>query len=272
MPAFYELVDKKVDIEKQLVQSVYNPTIHAQGAWNKKEQHMGPVSGLLAAEIEQFFPRDDMRLGRISFDIFGKMYLDKCTIQTRMIRPGRTIELIEAQMEIQGQVCVVARAWRMLVQDSSAVAGLEDQAVSGPHEDGILWVGQKDWPGGYIQSLQAVQGSHHRPGKGLVWLNTEKVLVAGQQDSDFAHLICLVDMANGVVHRQGESGLHWAFPNLDLQIHMHRQPIGRWLGLEAAQQYGSDGIGLSSAVLHDEQGPFGRSEQILTLRPLQSPL
>ncbi|MEG1157701.1 MAG: thioesterase family protein, partial [Acinetobacter sp.] len=30
--------------------------------------------------------------------------------------------------------------------------------------------------------------------------------------------------------------------------------------------YGDDGIGLTSAVLHDEQGPFGRSEQILTLR------
>jgi hypothetical protein len=36
------------------------------------------------------------------------------------------------------------------------------------------------------------------------------------------------------------------------------------LGLETVQQYGSDGIGLTSAVLHDVYGPFGRSEQILT--------
>src|SRR5690625_4891390 len=82
----------------------------------------------------------------------------------------------------------------------------------------------------------------------------------------------LVDMANGVAHRQCDAELLWAFPNLDLQIHMLRQPSGRWLGLEAVQQYSSDGIGLSSAVLHDEHGPFGRSEQILTLRPMAQPL
>jgi hypothetical protein len=30
--------------------------------------------------------------------------------------------------------------------------------------------------------------------------------------------------------------------------------------------FGRDGIGLTSTVLHDRQGPFGRAEQILTLR------
>ncbi len=49
---------------------------------------------------------------------------------------------------------------------------------------------------------------------------------------------------------------------------MHRYPQGKWLGLETVQQYGSDGIGLTSAVLHDVYGPFGRSEQILTLRKM----
>lgn len=34
--------------------------------------------------------------------------------------------------------------------------------------------------------------------------------------------------------------------------------------------YGDDGIGLTSSVLHDIYGPFGRSEQILTLRPIQA--
>lgn len=268
MSSFYELVTKNIDREKQLVQSVYRPTIHAQGAWNGEDQHMGPVSGLLAAEIEQFFPRSDMRLARISYDIFGRMYRDECTVRVRMIRPGRTIELVEAQMEIRGRICVVARAWRMMTQDSSEIAALEDQAVVGPHELSQPWVGQEGWLGGFIQSLEAVQSSAHRPGQGLVWLNTDKVLVAGHKDSDFAHLMCLVDMANGVAHRQSDTGLRWSFPNLDLQIHMYRQPVGRWLGIEATQQYGTDGIGLSSAILHDEQGPFGRSEQILTVRPL----
>ena len=49
---------------------------------------------------------------------------------------------------------------------------------------------------------------------------------------------------------------------------MHRMPKGRWLGLDAVQQYGADGIGITSAVLHDVYGPFGRSEQILTIRQI----
>lgn len=36
------------------------------------------------------------------------------------------------------------------------------------------------------------------------------------------------------------------FPNLDLQIHLHRLPQGRWLGLETVQQIGQDGVGLTS--------------------------
>jgi hypothetical protein len=47
---------------------------------------------------------------------------------------------------------------------------------------------------------------------------------------------------------------------------MYRQPAGDWLGLDNSVSFGSDGIGLTSSVLHDLQGPFGRAEQILTLR------
>ena len=56
------------------------------------------------------------------------------------------------------------------------------------------------------------------------------------------------------------------FPNVDLQIHLYRLPKGKWLGLDVQQQYGADGIGLTTAVLHDEEGPFGHAEQILTVR------
>ena len=95
-------------------------------------------------------------------------------------------------------------------------------------------------------------------------------MIEGEATDDLVHLLGMVDTANGVVPRLGLglSKLEWMFPNTDLQIHMHRSPKGRWLGIEAVQQYGDDGIGLTSAVLHDVHGPFGRSEQILTIRPM----
>lgn len=265
MTAYYQLLNKRTDPDG-IVTAYYRSSIHAQGAWNPHEQHMAPASGIIAAELEQFAPREDMRIGRISYDIYGLISFGEFCIETRVIRPGKTIELIEAKMIANQKTCIVAQAWRMHTYDSGTIAGLEDQSVRRP-EQLSRWTGLEKWPGGYIQSVEARADPEHRLGKGVVWLNTEKAMVEGQVTSDFVHLMGMVDTANGIVSRQDKQ-FEWAFPNLDLQVHLHRYPQGRWLGLESIQQYGADGIGLTSSVLHDELGPFGRSEQILTLRKM----
>jgi len=265
MSAYYQLIDRQIDAQG-VVTAKYRSTIHAQGAWNAHEQHMAPASGIIALELEQFQPREDLRIGRISYDIFGLIDAGEFSISTRVIRPSRSIELIEAEMRANDRTCIVARAWRMCTQDSSAVAGLEDQPIQQP-DTLPEWQGMSRWPGGFIQSIETRAEQSRRAGKGTVWLTHSKEMVENQTTSDFVHLIGMVDTANGIVPRQGYD-FAWAFPNLDLQIHLHRYPVGRWLGLEAVQQFGADGIGLTSAVLHDVHGPFGRSEQILTLRKM----
>jgi len=266
MSAYYQFINTNTAADGS-VTSTYRSTNHAQGAWNTHEQHMAPASGIMAKEIEGFQHRDAMRIGRISFDILGLIPAGDFSVTTRVIRPGKTIELVESAMQAQGKTCIIARAWRMATQDTTDIAALEDQTVNHP-SNLPDWTGISHWPGGYIKSLEAKIAENHRAGKGLVWLNTSKEMVENQPTSDFVHLIGLIDTANGVAPRQG-SNITWAFPNLDLQIHLYRYPKGRWLGLEVVQQYGEDGIGLTSSFLHDEQGPFGRSEQILTLRKLR---
>ena len=73
----------------------------------------------------------------------------------------------------------------------------------------------------------------------------------------------MVDTANGVVPRIHQPNtIEWFFPNLDLQIHLHRMPVGRWLGLETVQQqFGSAMVGLTSSVLHDAHGAFGHASR-----------
>lgn len=265
MNAYYELIDRTDN--NGSVTANYRPLIHAQGAWNPHEQHMAPASGIIANELERYAPRDDMRIGRISFDIFGLIAFDEFSITTNIIRPGKTIELIESQMQAKDKTCIVARAWRMCISDSTEIAALEDQAVVNP-DTLEYWDGMQRWPGGYINSIVAKTDTSHRPGKGIVWISNDKDMVAGQPTSDFTRLMGMVDTANGTAPRQGGK-FTWGFPNLDLQIHMYRYPTGKWLGLQTKQQYGSDGIGLTSTILHDIHGPFGRSEQILTLRKLK---
>ncbi len=265
MSAYYQLLNRAT--VNNVTTAHYRSTIHAQGAWNPHEQHMAPASGIIAAELEQFLPRSDLRIGRISFDIFGLIAFGDFSITTQIIRTGKTIELIEAEMRANGKTCIVARAWRMCIQDTSQIIGIEDQSVHHP-ESYDAWNGMQRWSGGFIQSISARKDRSNRAGKGLVWLNNDLEMIEGQIKSDFVHLIGMVDTANGTVPRQ-EGEFSWGFPNLDLQIHLYRFPTGKWLGLETVQQYGADGIGLTSSVLHDVQGPFGRSEQILTLRKLE---
>lgn len=245
----------------------YRSTIHAQGAWNAHEQHMAPATGVISHELMNFQPREGMRMARVSLEIFGLIHAGEFEIKTRMLRPGRTIELVEAEMITQGRTSIVARAWRLATGDSSQVAGIEDAKIIGP-QDCEPYEGAKMWPGGYIRGLEMRAAPGHRPGKGIVWLRNPFSMVKDVDSADVVRLLGMVDTANGVAPRSDPGPNSWMFPNVDLQIHMYREPTGQWLGVEAQQSYGSDGVGLTSAVLHDLDGPFGRSEQILTVRPL----
>lgn len=271
MTAYYQCIEREYKEEGRCV-AHYLPTKHAQGAWNEHEQHMAPATGIIAHELALFSPKPNLRIARLGLDILGLIPLKEFTITTQIIRPGKTIELVESVMSSGGRDCIVARAWRLLTQDTSPIAGLEDKALCKLPEQLDSWEGMKVWPGGFIESISVVADAKRRAGKGVVWLTTDLDMVEREATIDFVRIMGLVDTANGVVPRAGAamSDMQWAFPNTDLQIHMHRLPQGKWLGIEAVQQYGDDGIGLTSAVLHDIKGPFGRSEQILTLRPMPS--
>lgn len=262
--AYYQLIDRHVHEDGTVVAS-YRSTLHAQGAWNVHEQHMAPATGIISAELDRFSPRTDMRIGRISLDILGLIPGGDFEIETKLIRSGKTIELIESTMRADGKACIQARTWRMIKSDTTHIAGLEDQAQPSPELQPI-WQAIHQWPGGYIASLEA-RTSQHRCGKSMVWLTNPYDMVEDEPTSDFVRLMGMVDTANGVATRQ-DVPFDFVFPNLDLQIHLYRMPQGKWLGLQTTQQYGQDGIGLTSSVLHDEQGPFGHSEQILTIRQM----
>ena len=64
----------------------YQPTLHVQGAWNDHEQHMGPVSGLIAHAIDQHEPRPEMLLARICYEILGVIPAEPTSVTVETIR------------------------------------------------------------------------------------------------------------------------------------------------------------------------------------------
>jgi len=95
-------------------------------------------------------------------------------------------------------------------------------------------------------------------------------LVAGESVSPTAHYLRLVDTANGIAVRADPR--RWLFPNVDLTVHLFRQPLGPWVGLDTTVVLGPDGLGVTSSWLFDEGGAVGRAEQSLTVRPVEQPM
>lgn len=252
---------------RQLGDGRFESTILAQGAWNPAEQHMAPVSGLIAHCLEQHEPRPDMRMARISYEILGMIPGGEFDVTTTTIRPGRTIELIQAEMSAGGRTAVRATAWRLIKSDTAAVAAFEDKAMPGV-EQAVPWDGMDEWPGGYIASLDIRVIPGHRRGSGQAWIRSPYRMIEGFETTDFVHLLGLIDTANGVSSRVPPGPGSFMFPNLDLQMHLYRQPSGELLGLDTSVTFAADGVGLTSTILNDADGPFGRAEQILTVRQL----
>ncbi|MFD9812587.1 thioesterase family protein [Streptomyces sp. NPDC059080] len=246
----------------------YKPTPHAQGAWSPDEQHFGPVAGLLAHVLDRHVaerPGPGLALARISYDILGRIAFEECEVTVETIRPGRTIELLEAVLRIGGRPVVRARAWLLASLDTTAVADGPFERI--PHPDTLApWTMDDTWGGGYIASLDARRVPSHRKGRTTAWISSTVDLVADEPRSELASYLTLVDTANGIAVQQDPTA--WMFPNVDLTIHLHRTPRGPWTGLDTSVTFGPSGQGVTSSVLHDVHGPVGHAEQILTVRPI----
>ncbi|MDQ6715969.1 MAG: thioesterase family protein [Actinomycetota bacterium] len=250
---------------RPLGDGAYEPTIHVEGAWNPREQHMAPVSGLLAHAIESHEPREGMQLARVTYEILGMIPAERSEVTVRTVRPGRTIELVEATLDAGGRTVVRARAWRLATHDSADVAGGAADPLPDP-ESMPVWDGTRTWPGGYISSLEGRAATGNVPGRGQVWLRTGIGLIEGVEVSPTAAFLGLVDTANGIVVRADPRA--WMFPNVELSVHLHRRPVPGWVGFDTRVVIDPDGIGLTASTLHDIGGPVGRSEQLLTVRRL----
>lgn len=242
----------------------FRATEHTGGAWNPAEQHISPTTGLVLHEVERHVGDDGLVVGRITMEILGVVAIDDVAVEVEVLRPGRTIQLVEATVRQGGRPVVRARVWRLAVHDTAAVAGGGPDPL--PHPDTLAEQSLDGlWPGHYIRSLRARAVRPSAPGRSTVWLRSVVDLVEGEEAGDLATYAALVDTANGTGPLL--SATDWLFPNLELSIHLHRAPVAPWVGLDTTGTVGPTGQGVTSTVLHDVHGPVGRAEQLLTVRP-----
>ena len=159
---------------------------------------------------------------------------------------------------------VRARAWRLEVGDTESVAG-SALPVLVALEDCVPWSGSSIWPGGFIASLDIRSAAGREPDSASVWISSEHELVVDEPSGPLASFLRLVDTANGIAVR--ELPTVWMYPNVDLTVHLFRQPLDGWVGFDTTVSWGPTGLGVTSTVLHDRAGPVGHVHQAQTVRP-----
>lgn len=239
---------------------VFHASGHTVSAWGPDLQHGSPPAALLTRAMERHPLPEGSRIARVAVDLLGAVPLGRIRTRARVVRPGRRIQLLEAEMEAGGRVVARASAWRMLVSDTT---GAEQSAVPArglPAEDFDSTFFDQ-WSSGYIDSLE-IRGA----GDGVVWARPRLPLVAGEVMTPAERVMSVADIANGVGAVLDPAD--WRFLNTDLATHLHRLPAGEWIGVSAAASIGPDGVGLTSGTLFDASGALGDSLQTLLVERL----
>ena len=244
----------------------YFATDRVGGAWYTDEQHIAPLLGLLThlVEVDRDARRKDgLVVAGLSFDNLGRIGLGEFRTGTEVVRPGRSVELVEAVATQGERDAVRLRAWLLRPGDTAAIAATTLEAIA-PPEETEPWDPTTDWPGGFIASAE-VRRRRFGPGRAHFWARTEVPLIAGGGYSQLAYYVGLLDIANGMTVRRSPSEV--AFPNVDLSAKLFAVPSGEWVGFDTTVTFGANGTGVTSTVLHDRSGPIGVMGQTLTVRP-----
>jgi acyl-Coa thioesterase superfamily protein/acyl-CoA thioesterase superfamily protein len=240
----------------------FHATVSTTGPWFADAQHVGPPSGLLARALERVAAGPATQLVRVTVEVLGPVPAGEVHVTAAVERPGRAIELLAAEMNANGRTVLRARAWRLAAGDTAAVALGGAEALPPPAQ-GVL---QTQWGEGWLPGfIDAVEWRWVSGRPGTAWLRQRVPLVAGEEPTPVQRLMVAADCANGVGAPLDLR--EWLFVNTELTVHLHRAPVGEWMGVSATTVVGPTGAGTVSALLHDERGHTARSAQALIVRP-----
>ncbi len=254
--AFYEVADEG-----------FIATELTRGPWDPWAQHAGPPSALLGREIERVPGGEGFQVARVTFEILRPVPIGPVRVEAELVRPGRSVQMVEATLSGEEGELIKARAWRIRTGEieipGDAVSATE--APPGPEEGGEPEFFSTGQSVGYHTAMEwrSVGGGFREPGPATVWMRMGCELVAGEEPTPLQRTLVAADVGNGI-----SAVLDWhryVFINVDLTVHLERMPEGEWVCVDAATVPQSHGIGTAESVLFDQRGRIGRAAQALLL-------
>lgn len=247
----------------------WEATTACAGPWSADMQHGGPPSALLVrqAEIQARATRDDLASYRVAVDFLGPVPVGPVEVRARIVRSGRSVVLVDSELSVAGRTCLHSRTWLIrtsVPRPTPDVTG-DDAPVPAPGE--VPEVATWDFPYAQHMEWRPVVGGGYDPGPAQIWGRPRIPLVPAEVDAaamtGLQRAALLGDSGSGVSSEVAWD--EWAFLNIDLDVHLLRQPVGEWLLLDARTRLGADGTGLASSTLRDEAGVVGTGNQTLVI-------
>jgi hypothetical protein len=235
------------------------------GPWSAAAQHGGPPSALLTRAVEHLPVAADRVVGRIAVDLLGPVPVGPLATTARVLRAGRTVCLVEAELVALEAARPVARATAWLFPSTEPGAGMPEvstPALTHGPDDGFDLERPPTWLGGYLDAVEWrwIEGTLDRPGPGVVWMRPPQ-LVEGEETSAVQRLMACVDSASGVSSCLDVR--EWSFVNTELTVHVLRAPVGEWVCLDATTHLAGAAVGVCTSGVHDPGGLVARSAQAL---------
>jgi hypothetical protein len=244
----------------------YLATELTRGPWDPGAQHAGPPSALLGREIELLPEAGEFQIGRVSFEILRSVPIAPLRVSARVVRPGRRVQLVEAELSDEaGEPLVRAAAWRI----RTAPVDLPDAAIAvdapppGPEHGAEVEFFPTGQELGYHTAMECrfISGGFVEPGPAVVWLRMRQPLVAGEEPSPLQRVLVAADVGNGVSATLDYR--RFLFINVDLTVHLERMPAGEWVCVDAVTLPQPNGLGTAESVMSDREGRIGRALQTL---------
>ena len=243
----------------------WQATAHTTGPWDARAQHGGPPSALLGRAIAHCQPRDDMVTARFTCEILGAVPVGEITVQARLTRPGRSVELLEATASAGGREVARASAWRVRRAPDVPVKPPSAAPARLPEEPSVQ--GMPGWVDGYLSAIEwrAARGGFGTPGAATIWARMRYPLVPDEEPGPLERVLVVADSGNGISSELDIT--RWHFINPELTVHLHREAAGEWICLDARTVISAGGAGLATSVLSDLDGPVGTGAQSLLIAP-----
>jgi hypothetical protein len=237
----------------------YLPTDWARGPWDIKLLHGGPPAALLAHALDAE-RREELWTTRMTIDLLRPVRLAPLSVRTQVVRKGKRIQLVDAFLHEADDTLVARASGLMLRRNDNA-----DDTANPPQQKCTLPSWETLAPlalGDDGEDRLFHRGTEFRPVRHTdsgelfaVWIRIPYALLPDRPLGPLAYAAAISDYVNAVGSMATPS--RHSFINADINLSLHREPVGDWLCLESLGRPAQAGIATSNVNLHDALGLLG---------------